>query len=81
MILFPLIWLLLTVQQEAPRIEVYQVDKPGYVELWAKNPEIYPVTIELSAELENLRSDKSIPLTEVLKPNSKSKDCKVGSDQ
>lgn len=59
--------------QEAPSIEVYQVERNGYVEIWARNPHIYPVTIELSAELENLSSDKSIPMTDVLKPKSNRK--------
>lgn len=66
-----LIWIQFV--QEAPSIEVYQVERNGYVEIWARNPHIYPVTIELSAELENLSSDKSIPMTDVLKPKSNRK--------
>ncbi len=61
------------IAQEAPQIEVYQIDRSNYVEIWARNPHIYPVTIELSAELENLSSDKSIPMTDVLKPKSNRK--------
>ena len=70
MILISLFWILFLTAQEAPSIEVYQVERSGYLEIWAKNPEIYPVTIELSAELENLSSDKTIPLTDVLEPES-----------
>jgi len=65
-----IIWMTLLGVQEAPQVEVYQAEKNGYVEIWAKNPHIYPVTIELSAQLENLSSDKSIPLTSVLEAES-----------
>lgn len=54
------------VAQEAPEIEVYQVNREKYVELWAKNPEVYPVTLTLLAELENMKSDRPLPATQVL---------------
>lgn len=68
-----ILWMLVLNLQEVPQIEVYQVEKPGYVEIWARNPHVYPVTIELTAELENLSSDKLIPHTDVLSPESNSK--------
>lgn len=54
----------------AQQIELYQVDREDRVEIWAKNPHIYPVTIEISAELTNLVPNKSIPFLEVLPPKS-----------
>ena len=70
MVIILIIWMIFQSVQEAPKIEVYQVERNGYIQIWAKNPHIYPVTIELSAKLENLSSDKTIPLTDVLPPNS-----------
>lgn len=48
-------------------VEVYKLEKNGVIEIWAVNPNIYPMTIELSASLHNLRSDKPLPHIEVLK--------------
>lgn len=73
MIIVQLLLLLFLVSQEEPEVEVYQVEYSGYVEIWARNPHIYPVTIELTAELENLNTDKLIPLTEVISANGNQK--------
>lgn len=61
-----LLTLLLTVSSHQ-EVEVYKLEKNGVIEIWAVNPNIYPVTIELSASLTNLNSDKPLPHVEVLK--------------
>lgn len=60
----------LSPQQEKPTVEVYNVEKEGSVEVHARNLNPYPVTLELKIELENLRSSKRLPLTQVLAPGS-----------
>lgn len=51
-------------------VEVYRVEKDGVVELHARNKNIYPVTIELNSELNNMSSSKKLPLYDVIKGNS-----------
>ncbi|MBO6795170.1 MAG: M23 family metallopeptidase [Balneolaceae bacterium] len=47
-------------------VEVFKREINGVIEIWAMNPNIYPVTVELSATLTNLNSDKPLPHIEVL---------------
>lgn len=65
-----MIWLIILpgFLQEQPDVEVYQVEKGRYVEVWAKNNEPYPVTMMLSVELDNMKADRPLPLTSVI-PN------------
>ena len=56
--------------QEKPTIDVYQVEKGRYVEVWAKNSHFYPVTVHLDVEEENMKSDRVIPLTTVVPHNT-----------
>ncbi len=51
-------------------VEVYRVEKDGVVELHARNKNIYPVTIELDAELNNMSSSKRLPLSDVINGRS-----------
>lgn len=51
-------------------VEVYRVERNGVVELHARNKNIYPVTIELDSELNNMSSSKKLPLSDVIKGKS-----------
>lgn len=51
-------------------VEVYRVEKDGIVELHARNRNIYPVTLELDADLVNMKSSKKLPLSDVIKGTS-----------
>lgn len=56
--------------QEKPTVEVYNVEKEDGIEVFAKNMNVYPVTLELEIEMENLTSSTRMPLTMALAPES-----------
>ena len=62
--------MLLGTPQEKPDIEVFQVEKARYVEVWAKNSKLYPVTVQLNVALENMKADRVLPLTTVISGNT-----------
>lgn len=59
--------------QDQRSVEIYRVEKEGYLELYVKNNNVYPVTFELDLELINLESNLKIPHTGILMPRSNRK--------
>lgn len=53
----------LTLSQDKGNLEIYRVEKKDRLEIFARNTNIYPVTVELDFELENLTPDKRLPYT------------------
>ena len=47
-------------------VEVYQVEQDGKIELYGKNPNSFPVTIELNIDYKNLRLSRQVPFAEVI---------------
>ncbi len=64
------LFLLVSFIQEKPSVEVYNVEKENSIEVYAKNTNLYPVTIEVDIDLENLSSSKKLPVVEGMAPDS-----------
>lgn len=62
-----------TIGQDEGTVEVYRVEKDEHIELHVKNTKIYPVTLELNADIENLEPGKRLPLIEYVSPNENRK--------
>ena len=77
MISFHLILFLLTAvalpEQQVPEIEVYQVERDDKIEIWARNRNIYPVTLTLHIDKQNLSSNKPFPVLDVINAKSSKK--------
>lgn len=56
--------------QEEQTVDVYNVEIEGGIEVYAKNSNVFPVTLELNIELENLSSSKRLPIILALDPKS-----------
>lgn len=53
-------------QQQSQDVEVFRVDTEESIELHARNKNVFPVTIELNAEYENMWPSKPLPHVDVL---------------
>lgn len=72
------IWVLLLLLslgwfQENGRVEIYRVEKEDRLEIYARNTNIYPVTVELDFELENLTPSRGLPYTGYLSAQNNQK--------
>lgn len=56
--------------QEQSSVNVYRKDKPNRLEIYARNKNFYPVTLEVNFKLRNLESSRYLPYTEELKPGA-----------
>ncbi len=56
--------------QESQGVDLYNVDKEDRVEIYVKNENIYPITIQVEMDLSNLKPSKRLPLTEVIDSGS-----------
>lgn len=70
-----LVWMILFLlaaglSQDEGSVEVYRVEKAEILEVYARNSNIYPVTIEVDMTLKNLQPNRKLPLTTFLAPNS-----------
>lgn len=54
--------------QDNGNVEIYRVEKEDRLEIYAKNMNIYPVTIEVDLNIENLTPDKALPHTTIIPP-------------
>lgn len=61
------------VAQNSSAVEVYRVEREDRLEVYAKNSNIYPVTIELDLRIENLTPDKKLPYTTMISPRNDKK--------
>jgi len=59
--------------QEKGSVEVYRIEKEEYIELHARNTNLFPVTIEIDLEIKHLRPDKKLPVVDFLPPGSNKK--------
>lgn len=59
--------------QDNGNVEIYRVEKEDRIEVYAKNSNIYPVTIEVNLNIENLIPDKKLPYITTLSPRSDEK--------
>lgn len=64
-------------------VEVYSVEKKGRIELFAKNENLYPVTLELNVDHSNIRPTKRLPIIDVIEAQSEKKlvDLRVADDK
>ncbi len=46
--------------QHSTTVELYKEEKEDHIEIYARNQNVYPVTIEIELEIENLRPDRPI---------------------
>lgn len=72
------IWILLflltgLIRQDQGNVEVYRVEKDDHLEIYARNTNIYPVTIELDFELEHLKPNKNLPYIGFLRSQNNQK--------
>ena len=51
-------------------IQIYQVERDGYIEVFGKNPNQFPVTIELDIAYKNLQPSRQLPFEDVLNARS-----------
>jgi murein DD-endopeptidase MepM/ murein hydrolase activator NlpD len=56
--------------QDEGSVEIYRVEESDRIELFGRNKNIYPVTVEIDVEAENLSPNKKLPVIEVIPPNS-----------
>lgn len=54
-------------------VEVFRVEKEGAIELYGKNSNYFPVTVELDLDLTNMKSSQSNPLTVIIEGKSEVK--------
>ncbi|MEX2603164.1 MAG: M23 family metallopeptidase [Gracilimonas sp.] len=59
--------------QDRNSVSVYRVENDEGIDVYVRNNNIYPVTIELELELENLEPDKNLPFISHIAPNSATK--------
>ncbi|MTI88218.1 MAG: M23 family metallopeptidase [Balneolaceae bacterium] len=63
--------LLLVAFQEKDSVTLFTQDKKDHIEVFAHNADIYPVTIEVFFNLENLKANKKLPYITTLNPNQR----------
>lgn len=56
--------------QESQNIDLYNVEKEDRVEVYVKNDNIFPITLQVEMDLTNLKPSKGLPLTEVIDAKS-----------
>jgi murein DD-endopeptidase MepM/ murein hydrolase activator NlpD len=71
-------WFLLTLFafglfQDKGSVNVYRIETETGIEIYAKNSNLYPVTLEYMVEYENLKPNKGLPLVRSLQPNTDQK--------
>ncbi|HET8866661.1 MAG TPA: M23 family metallopeptidase [Gracilimonas sp.] len=54
--------------QHSTTVELYKEEKEDHIEIYARNQNVYPVTIEIELEIENLRPDKNPPYLYTVDP-------------
>lgn len=62
-----LLILLLFIPQDEQSVIIYRQDKIDRIEIYAKNNNIYPVTVEVNFELQNLKPTEKLPYTTELR--------------
>jgi len=55
------ILVLLLFQQDSKTVEIYRVEREDRLEVFARNSNIYPVTVELNVEVEHLKPNRNLP--------------------
>jgi len=71
--LFPLLLSTALLSQDNGNVEIYRVEQEDRLEVYAKNTNIYPVTIEVDLKIENLTPDKSLPYTTTISARNNKK--------
>lgn len=66
----PLIFVSFLMPQEMDSVTVYRAERIDRLQIFAKNENLFPVTIEVNFDLQNLEADRYLPITDVLKPFS-----------
>ncbi|MCP9290285.1 M23 family metallopeptidase [Gracilimonas sediminicola] len=56
--------------QDKGSVEVFRIEKEEHIELHARNTNLYPVTIELDADIDKLEPQKKLSLVDFLPANS-----------
>lgn len=72
-ILFLLLFTTAFLFQENGNVEIYRVEQEDRLEVYAKNTNIYPVTIEVDLRIENLTPDKKLPYTTTISARNNKK--------
>jgi hypothetical protein len=68
-----IVFLLGLLIQDEGSVEMYRVEKEDYIELHAKNSNLFPVTVELNLELEHLKPSRKLPVIDYLPANQNKK--------
>ncbi|RNC85647.1 MAG: M23 family metallopeptidase [Balneola sp.] len=56
----------LILAQESKSVELYNVEKEDKIEVFVKNDNIFPITLQVEMDFSNLRPSQGLPLTEVI---------------
>lgn len=59
--------------QNTGNVEIYRVEQDDRLEVFVKNTNIYPVTVEVDLKIENLTPSKNLPYTTTIPPRNNKK--------